>query len=1100
MADSKRLRRIEIERQRQLLNKQVERPANQVDIEPEYPEEVKDSSFWQDFHRSYDATNNLWNNAIASYQIHTGQELWSDLSDDESGIPWNALSVDERRARFDAIQRKKFFEEHGITLAQYKSQDGTAGGMLGSVAKMLADPTALFPVSRVLTTTYKGMALLGASFGGADSLARQYVEEGRISKEEFVMDTAKGLAGGLLFKGVVDIPTGYRYATSGRHVTAGTKPLKSNAKVRDLVKYEKKQERAVTEIHETLMEDVLMGKPVDEAIEGVTAKFSITKDMYKKLMEDTNNVIYPTVRDAENYFINSMKQVHTRGRPETGTFVSRSFIPIEERIMNISPRVAGILRKLEFDTHKKMIDMESTAIRWIDMKASLGARSSELIERGLWKQDWNGITKIINNSSASAKLKDDLLITMDKIRSNFNTLGDEAINVGMFKQADLIPDYYPTKIRDKDGLLAIIKATNPDTKELRALLAKADNDPIFEANLLNSFMRRGKGTKEPNPSFIFDRKFKTVPSDYRVTKKQFDSLSIDKKLQEKFTVTKRDSAGNPTEFSINLRDEFYWKPDDALRIYFRQMNDEIGIRKLFGRNFTVKKPNQIASHMSNQNIEDSIGKLVRDQRVVGNLTDSEIKALQHLLKVRFVHARQPSTRSTRVAKDIVYATMLGNPVSAMTQLGDLGTAIYKSNITSFARSVVGRTASLPGKLTRMAANKFRKANNQLDVNEGMLIDVEADLGISQAAFEMDTREGLAKITNRALKLGFMQVDKIGKNTIIESSLRKSAKALRGSEKARAEFIKKYAPFYGADDAEAMMTSLIKVGDAIKRNKLNLNKTQKIKEHIDNNVRMFLFHQLADVQPILLTSMPENFHTGKFGIKMLYVLQSFTLKQLSVVRTEVLKEIQRGNVRQGAANLVRYLGFMGMFNFGAEQMKEFTRTGDTSKLVPNSDEILPGLVSGMVKMYGFDPYFLRETSMEGPAGAAAGRIIPQAPIVNVLGATDPLFNAAYNLYAEENDKKVKDDIGLYNAVGLMPFFGSLLTSDWMEEPYRAINADPLAEMVRHKAGRRMERETREREADSPRVRAKAAKEARKHNITRPRRIEEQYRQRLKNARG
>lgn len=57
--------------------------------------------------------------------------------------------------------------------------------------------------------------------------------------------------------------------------------------------------------------------------------------------------------------------------------------------------------------------------------------------------------------------------------------------------------------------------------------------------------------------------------------------------------------------------------------------------------------------------------------------------------------------------------------------------------------------------------------------------------------------------------------------------------------------------------------------------------------------MYLFNELAEIQPITLSEMPERYLKHPNG-RIMYALKSFTLKQIDVLRKNIVQEWNKGN--------------------------------------------------------------------------------------------------------------------------------------------------------------------------------------------------------------
>ena len=112
--------------------------------------------------------------------------------------------------------------------------------------------------------------------------------------------------------------------------------------------------------------------------------------------------------------------------------------------------------------------------------------------------------------------------------------------------------------------------------------------------------------------------------------------------------------------------------------------------------------------------------------------------------------------------------------------------------------------------------------------------------------------------------GFRAVDRLGKETLINRAFTNHVKAIK-TEKGLAEFRKKWTPSFGDD-----MPDLI---EALKKGDME-----------SNDVKLLLWHELSDMQPVSLSEMPLKYLQNPNG-RTFYMLKTFTLKQFDVMRRD-----------------------------------------------------------------------------------------------------------------------------------------------------------------------------------------------------------------------
>jgi len=155
------------------------------------------------------------------------------------------------------------------------------------------------------------------------------------------------------------------------------------------------------------------------------------------------------------------------------------------------------------------------------------------------------------------------------------------------------------------------------------------------------------------------------------------------------------------------------------------------------------------------------------------------------------------------------------------------------------------------------------------------------------------------------------------------------------------------PVFGEDTAEVVAD--LKSGD------------------ITENVKLLAFNELADMQPILLSEMPEQYLKGGNG-RIFYMLKTFTLKQFDIYRNEIFQKIANPSTRsEGLRNLIKLLFFFVLMNATADELKDLLLNRKTSLKDRTVDNIL--------RAVGFSKYLTWKAREEGVGSAMARQILP-----------------------------------------------------------------------------------------------------------------------------
>ena len=240
----------------------------------------------------------------------------------------------------------------------------------------------------------------------------------------------------------------------------------------------------------------------------------------------------------------------------------------------------------------------------------------------------------------------------------------------------------------------------------------------------------------------------------------------------------------------------------------------------------------------------------------------------------------------------------------------------------------------------------------------------------------------AKALEKSFKVsGFKMVDKLGKETILNAALKSNTKLVR-SDKGIKKFREKWSGIMG-DEIDVVIDDL-KAGN------------------VTDNVKFLLFNELSDFQPISLSEFPQGYlEAGKS--KVLYMLKSFALKQMDVVRREVIQQYNKGNKKDAALNAFRIGIYLSVSGLTIQQTKQILSGKETA----NADELPSEALWNLLGVYGLSKYTSDKYLARGEISqAVANTLAPPMTVADTL---------AKGTTQGEPEKLLK----------LIPVFGNLL---------------------------------------------------------------------------
>lgn len=375
-------------------------------------------------------------------------------------------------------------------------------------------------------------------------------------------------------------------------------------------------------------------------------------------------------------------------------------------------------------------------------------------------------------------------------------------------------------------------------------------------------------------------------------------------------------------------DQYYYSAPESLQMYVTRAVREAEKRKFFG-NAAVTKEGTTAV-----DTEASIANYIANAAKRGMDTD-QLDTLTAMLKARFELGEQASSKLVSGVKNFQYASLLGQFESALTQLGDVGASIYLNGLINTVKSLVGKKT----------------------------VSVE-DMGlINKVAAEMSSINGTGNALEFVFKWsGFNQIDKLGKETLMNSSLQKWSKIAKKNPEAAA---KRFKDTHG-DDVSALIDDLAN-------------------DRMTDNVKLMLWNELSDVQPISLSEMPQKYLEMPDG-RIFYALKTFTLKQFDLIRRDMYEELRSGyknknpkQIANATTNLLRYATAMGLSGATVQQTKDILTKGE---LDPESfpDDVFESLMTiAMFSKYSRERYF--EQGNVGTFVASQVVTVPAAELID-----------------------------------------------------------------------------------------------------------------------
>lgn len=391
--------------------------------------------------------------------------------------------------------------------------------------------------------------------------------------------------------------------------------------------------------------------------------------------------------------------------------------------------------------------------------------------------------------------------------------------------------------------------------------------------------------------------------------------------------------GNTKDRSIDIvtaEMNKYYKPSmQALINYIEGMNTSIESRKFWGFKYN--------------DINQSIGALTADLVDTGVITPEQDAEVQDILRARF-KAKGVTNKWLNLQKNVSYIYTMGGINSAITQLDDISVALYKAGLWNTVKSV------------------FSPNRSGLSREE---------LGLERIGQEFVEASTSSKAVSTIFKLtGLDKIDAFGKNTLINATFNKFQKMAKNDEAALRDYLE---PILETETNQTIED--IKNGE------------------ISDNVRLLMFNELADMQPIALSEMPEWYLTSGNG-RVFYMLKTFMLKRLDIFRNECFDKMRQGDVKTGVQNLFRLAVLMVMAGSAKDAIIDM--------LFGRDFDLSDAMVNNILGLAGISKYSLYKARDEGFSGFASSFLIPP-----VFASSSDLLADLYKSLFSKKGKNIKD---------------------------------------------------------------------------------------------
>lgn len=897
--------------------------------------------FFYGFRKEGNIMTNIQDWGISHYPFLAMENVWNPETKrfetidalDRFGEDFNDLTPEQRRQRMAEVKAAELKADY----PEINPNNLGKAGMAGEVAKAVVDPVGAVPVARVAQGVQKTSKLAGrlsasgAAWGGAYGASEVLAEDGAPTTLEEMKTAAPKVIGPAIAGAVATPILGVPLVRAGERLTGKHLPIKLQDTAYAL-KFGKRK------LFPSLWEAQAAGMDSSAATRHVQKRFGLSNDDLWRVKEALLNDQYKTgwktefklgkngmkaknpmesqklfwgVADNAQDAMNRMGAnkasgygdpiVHGKVQQQIDDFLR----PIVGVVKDISPKIGHRLLRMEGDILRRTHfyhDQFRPFFKQVRRMAKV-VPPEQLRKFNMALQN--------NNREAARRVWMQHgfdLKSFDNTMKHLDGLSDEMEAAGV--AFDRVEGYFPRLVEDHLGMRSAM-GKNPRLAGLDKALSKAErkaNRDLTDAEkseITNRWLQRTWGKKTKDIKQLKKRKVRQVTDDIS---------------------------------------DFYYDPATSLEFHLREAISKMERNKFYG------KGNVVMGREGLENVADSVGKMVQANGIKG----AEAQRLKAVLNSRFITGEETGMSGLASLRSITGGMTLGNPISAIRQLGDIPAVMKTQGVMNTMASFI----------------RLRHPEVNPKVAGYML----------EMAQEMDTGKKLASKVRRATDFmykagGFRAMDNYTKGTFMRAALRNTMKS-QDNPKNAMKFMQKYSDVYEADEL-AQLVADIKAG----------NLTDLVKSHVNS--------EIMRIQPISRSHMPKKYLDHPNG-RVFYQFRTWGLNQIEMVRRDIWREITSGDAtraRKGAEAAVVFLTGVGTTNAAISEAQKLFTGRNTS----DEDEIPAHIVWQMLGNFGlFDRYGIEKAAAAGDPSDWLASFIP--PSFTIPGSF--AWQAAEMAYAGE----------------------------------------------------------------------------------------------------
>ncbi len=612
---------------------------------------------------------------------------------------------------------------------------------------------------------------------------------------------------------------------------------------------------------------------------------------------------------------------------QAGIGIEKVITPISTRLFNINPALFRATRRHTFNVMVRTTEQVKRAEIFLrDVKK---IPKKELVELDLAFKNSDGerIGEILAKHNLKKQFRE--------VRKVLDELFESGKAVGL--NIDYRKNYMPRVIKDAKGFLDFVRGTDdwPIMEEAIKRQEKARNRPLTDeerAVIANTMLRgyrtsaltiAAPGATKTRTVPIVDAKLNQFYLDFKdsliayiqVMNESIAAREFFGKETKTITKTRGQLSATRTRFAKAKRREATETREAETKEAFTKRTQKMQAR--------IVELENLLEALNASDLSDTIGAYVDQLIVDGEITHSQERQVTDLLQGLF----NPSGIGNLLGglKTLTYITHLGSPLNAVTQIEDLALSFYRSPLGFLPEAV-------------------RAFINKSEITP-------ADIGITTIAQELSGVGMMKRALTEILRItGFEKIDRVGKQTFINTVIKKMRKQAQKPTKSFGDRIKRV---FGDDSKQVI--------EDLKSGKMT------------DNIKYLAFNQLLDVQPLALTEMPEAYNRSG-NLRILYTLKTFMIRQFDFIRGEALADMRhKETFMRGFGRLVWLTFALSLFGAGTDAIKDFMRG--------RKFDLQDSVVDNILRRFFFSKYQISTAKRDGILRSYLEGFLPPTALID-----------------------------------------------------------------------------------------------------------------------